>query len=177
MRRLALVAVVASWLAGCAELGVVGDGTSISVGKPSKGFLIDGVRLPDEGDGYVTRAVWRARENRFGTDELIDLITGVAHRVHAVAPDARLVVADLAGRGGAGGGQFHRSHQSGRDVDLLYFMRDRQGRPFEPDAMHAFNRWGWAVDGSGLSIDVPRTWALVKELITAPEATVQWVFM
>ena len=43
--------------------------------------------------------------------------------------------------------------------------------------MHVFNRYARAADGSGIAIDIPRTWALVKELITAPEAAVQYIFM
>ena len=160
----------------CAELGVVSDGTSISVGKPSKGYLIDGARLPDRGEGYTSRDVWIQRNNRFGTDELIDLVTGVARRLTAKVKDAKLVVADLSSRGGGGVGEFHRSHQSGRDADLLYYMRDADGKPFEADAMHKFDARGRATDGSGLTIDVPRTWLLVKELVDAPEATVQYIF-
>jgi penicillin-insensitive murein endopeptidase len=160
-------------LAGCAELGVVSDGTTISVGKPSHGYLIDGVRLPDRGEGFVTREVWRARNNRFGTDETIDLVMAVARRMRAQIDGVNLVVADLSGHGGGARAAFHRSHQSGRDVDLLYYMRDASGQPFEPDAMYAFNAGARATDGSGLTIDIPRTWLLVKELITAPEATVQ----
>jgi len=173
MHWLALVVV----LAGCAELGVVGDGTSISVGKTNRGYLIDGARLPDQGDGFITRAVWQSRGNRFGTDELVDLLAAVARRMQAQVADVRLVVADLSGQGGGERAAFHRSHQSGRDVDLLYYMRDAHGQPVEPDAMHVFNAWARAADGSGITVDVPRTWLLVKELITAPEAMVQWVFM
>ena len=169
--------VLAVVLAGCAELGVVSDGTSISVGKPSNGYLIDGARLPDHGEGFTTREVWRARDNRFGTDELLDLVVGVSRRMHRQVPDVMLVVADLSGRGGGERNAFHRSHQSGRDVDLLYYMRDASGRPFEPDAMHVFNAAARATDGTGITIDIPRTWMLVKELLTAPEAPVQWVFM
>src|SRR5882724_697766 len=134
MRWLALVAM----LAGCAELGVVSDGTSISVGKPSHGYLIDGVRLPDHGQGFVTREVWRVRDNRYGTDELIDLVAAVARRMQGHVHDVKLVVADLSGKGGGERSAFHRSHQSGRDADFLYYMRDARGQPFEPDAMHAF---------------------------------------
>jgi penicillin-insensitive murein DD-endopeptidase len=173
MRWLVLVGM----LAGCAELGVVSDGTSLSVGKPSHGYLIEGVRLPDRGAGFVTREVWRARGNRFGTDELVDLVTAVARRMRGHVRDVSLVVADLSGKGGGERSLFHRSHQSGRDVDLLYYMRDAAGQPFEPDAMHVFNAAARAADGTGIAVDVPRTWTLVKELITAPEATVQWVFM
>jgi penicillin-insensitive murein endopeptidase len=173
MRWLALLVVLAS----CAELGVVSDGTTISVGKPSRGYLIDGVRLPDRGEGFITRAVWQSRNNRFGTDELVDLLTAVARRMQPQTPDVSLVVADLSGRGGGERIAFHRSHQSGRDVDLLYYMRDAGGQPMTPDAMHVFNAWARAADGTGITVDVPRTWLLVKELITAPEAMVQWVFM
>jgi penicillin-insensitive murein endopeptidase len=176
MRWLALVGLVAL-AAGCAELGVVSDGTSISVGRASGGYLIEGSRLPERGDGFVTREVWRARDNRFGTDELVDLVVGVARRMRREVRDVQLVVADLSGRGGGERVAFHRSHQSGRDVDLLYYMRDASGRPFEPDAMHVFNAAARAIDGSGITIDIPRTWLLVRELITAPEAPVQWVFM
>lgn len=173
MRWLALAALAA----GCAELGVISDGTSISVGKPNRGRLVDGVRLPDRGDGFVTREVWRARGNRFGTDELVDLLTAVGRRMQVHARDARLVVADLSGRGGGERIAFHRSHQSGRDVDLLFYARDAAGKPIEPESMQRFNATGHAVDGSGVTLDVPRTWLLVKELLTAPEAVVQWVFV
>jgi len=176
MRWLALMPAMLVALAGCAELSL-SDGTSISIGKPSGGYLVQGVRLADRGDGWVTREVWRTRNNRYGTDELIDLVTAVAHRMRGQIRDVKLVVADLSGQGGGERVAFHRSHQTGRDVDLLYYMRDPSGKPFEADAMHVFDATAHAVDGSGLTIDVPRTWALVKELITAPEAPVQWIFM
>jgi penicillin-insensitive murein endopeptidase len=156
---------------------VVSDGTSISVGKPSRGYLLDGVRLPDRGEGFITRAVWQTRNNRFGTDELVDLLTAVARRMQPQAPGVSLVVADLSGRGGGERIAFHRSHQSGRDVDLLYYMRDAGGQPMTPDAMHVFNAAARATDRTGITVDIPRTWLLVKELVTAPEAMVQWVFM
>jgi len=165
-------------VSACADLGVVSDGTSISVGKPSGGYLIEGARLPDRGEGFITRDVWKRRDNRYGTDELIDLVIGVSRRMATKVHDVRLVVADLSGKGGGEGGrEFHRSHQSGRDADLLYYMRDAEGKPFEPDAMHVFDARGVAVDRSGITVDVPRTWLLVKTLVTAPEAPVQYIFM
>ena len=164
-------------LASCAELGVVSDGTSVSVGKPSRGYLLGGARLPDHGVGYTTREVWIHRNNRYGTDELVDLVGGVARRMASHVKDVKLVVADLSSLGGGGAFDFHRSHQSGRDADLLYYMRDADGKPFEPDAMHVFDGKGRARDKSGIEVDVPRTWLLVKELVDAPEAPVQFIFM
>jgi len=176
MRWLLFAALVAA--SGCAELGI-SDGTSISVGKVSGGYLVKGAKLPDHGDGFMTRPIWIARNNRFGTDEMIGMIEGVARRMATRVKDVQLVVADISSRGGGANGssEFHRSHQSGRDADLLYYMRDKDGNPFEPDAMHVFDGRGIARDGSGVRIDVPRTWLLVKELVSAPEAPVQWIFM
>jgi penicillin-insensitive murein endopeptidase len=164
-------------LAGCVELGVVTDGTSISVGKPNAGRIVDGVRLPDRGEGFFTREVWRVRGQRFGTDELVDLITGVSRRVTPMNDGVRIVIADLSGRGGGAAHTWHRSHQNGRDVDILYYVRDASGKSVEPDAMRVVGADLVAKDGSGITIDVPKTWVLVRELITAPEAPVQWVFM
>jgi len=164
-------------VAGCAELGVVGDGTSISIGRPSRGRIIDGVRIPASGEGFFTREIWATRGQRYGTEELVDLLVSVSRRVAATSGGTRLVVADLSGKGGGPAYAWHRSHQSGRDVDLLYYMRDADGKPMEADAMRVFGRSGVARDGSGITIDIPRTWLLVKELLTAPEAVVQWVFM
>jgi penicillin-insensitive murein DD-endopeptidase len=167
-------------LGGCLELGVITDGTSISVGKASNGYLVDAARLPDKGEGFMTREIWLARENRYGTDELVDLITGVARRLAPQMKGTKLVIADMSSKHGGSGREnsaFHRSHQSGRDADLLYYMRDAQGQPFEADTMHVFDGRGRARDKSGLTIDVPRTWLLVKELVAAPEAPVQFIFM
>lgn len=146
------------------------------MGRPSGGYLVAGRRLPDHGDGFTTREIWRTRGVRYGTDELVDLITAVGRQL-AQTPGEKLVVADLSPRNGGEARRWHRSHQSGRDVDLVYFMRDAQGKPMEADAMRIFDANGVAKDGSGISIDIPRTWELVRSLITSREAIVQWVFM
>jgi penicillin-insensitive murein DD-endopeptidase len=168
---------VAALACGCAELGVVTDGTTISYGQPNRGRLIDGVRMPDHGEGFTSRATWVQRGSRFGTDELVDLLTGVARRMRPHARDTRLVIADLSRPGGGEARPFHRSHQTGRDVDLLFYMRDARGKPVEATAMIPLDARGVAKDGSGLRLDVPRMWRLVRELIDAPEAVVQFIFI
>lgn len=157
---------------------MVSDGTTVSVGQSNRGGLIDAKRLPDRGPGFVARPLWIERGYRFGTDELIALVTNVARRMSSGASDVRLVVADLSARtGGRSVLRFHRSHQSGRDVDLLFYTRDAEGRPVEAGEMRVFDANGNATDGSGFTVDVPRTWQLVKQLVTAPEAAVQFIFM
>jgi penicillin-insensitive murein endopeptidase len=163
-------------LAGCAELGVISDGTSISMGKPQRGWLVDGARIPDKGEGFFTRDTWKSRGVRYGTDELVDLLTAVSRRMGTKVKQ-RLVIADLSKKRGGEARQWHASHQSGRDVDLLYYVRDRSGKAVEPDAMRVFDAAGNAKDGSGYTVDVPRMWMVVKEFLTAREAPVQWIFI
>ena len=170
------VMIALALLAGCAELGVVGDGTTISWGRPHGGIIVDPVRLPDSGEGFLTREQWRRRGNRYGTDEMIDLISGVARRM-ATQTSTRLVVADIGAKGGGPALAWHRSHQTGRDVDLLFYYLDANGRSVEADAMRIFDRNLKATDGTNYSIDVPRTWMLVRELLTAHEATTQHIFL
>jgi penicillin-insensitive murein endopeptidase len=162
---------------GCVELGVVTDGTSISYGRPNRGRLIDGAKLPDQGPGYVTPPTWKTRGNRYGTHELVGLVKGVGKRMRKKFRDARLVVADLSVNRGGENRAFHRSHQNGRDVDLLYFVRAADGKPLEPEVMHVFDTSLKARDGSGITLDIPRTWLLVKDLLTAQEAYVQFIFV
>lgn len=178
VRLAGLFALVLATGAGCAELGVIDDGTSISMGKPNRGWIVHAARIPDRGEGFFTRATWASRGNRYGTDELVDLLTAVSRRMATQrGVKQRLVVADLSGKRGGEAYQWHRSHQSGRDVDLLYYVRDKAGKPVEPDAMRVFDPDGNAKDGSGYTVDVPRMWMVVKELLTAPEAPVQWIFI
>ena len=175
MNRSACLLFGAIGLAGCAQLGVIGDGTSVSVGRTNGGVILDPARVPDDGDGFWAPPIWRARGARFGTDELVDLIASVGRRVAQAAPGPRLGVGDLSGLKG-GDSAHHRSHQSGRDVDLVMFYTDLAGKPIESDAMYVLGD-----DGRGVThpvkLDVARQWVLVKALITAPEAQVQRLFI
>jgi hypothetical protein len=113
---------------------------SRAVGRPNRGRLVAGVQLPAAGTHFVTLdPVRRTSPNRawrrYGTDRLVRVVLEVA-RGHALAhPGApRLVVGDLSRpRGGRFGrelgGDGHRSHQNGLDVDVYYPRRDGRERP------------------------------------------------
>ncbi|WP_428267311.1 penicillin-insensitive murein endopeptidase [Haliangium sp.] len=102
-----------------------------------------------------------------------------------------LGVADLSwGRGGPS--PWHRSHQTGRDVDLLLFATDAEGRPLVLDRMVKYGPEGQAVIITGgfddprtpfneaerrIYFDVERNWRLVRALIDNPVAPVQYIFI
>ncbi|MBE7450189.1 MAG: penicillin-insensitive murein endopeptidase [Kofleriaceae bacterium] len=98
LAAIALALAVAA--AGCAELGVVGDGTTVSWGPPNRGVLVGGTRLPVAGEGFVVHPRWAARGTQWGTDELVDVIVHVAREVAAAHPGTRLAVGDLSIAGG-----------------------------------------------------------------------------
>lgn len=122
-----------------------------SVGRPQRGELVDGVRLPYDA-GYYRRRLERA----YGAQHVVDHVRRAVASVRGKYPKVhRLAVGDLSDKDG-GRISGHSSHQSGRDVDLgLYFSKVPDGYPRD------FVR---ARDG-----DLHRgaTWALVHSLYLA----------
>lgn len=92
---------------------------SISVGFTDAGRLINGVRMP-EGDAWVVVTP----DFAWGAQETVDFIATAAREVRAKFPNAPLLRVNHIG--GKDGGHLspHKSHQSGRDVDLGLFYGD-----------------------------------------------------
>jgi murein endopeptidase len=120
------------------EAGVVWH-RSRALGRPNHGRLAGGVLLPAEGRHFVSwDAVHRSTPNpvwrRWGTDRLVRTLLRVAAAYAVAHPRApRLVVGDLSRRRGGPfgrrfGGDGHRSHQNGLDVDVFYPRRDGRER-------------------------------------------------
>lgn len=129
---------------------------------------------------------WASRDHHYGTAELVGLIQRAAAAVEAAHPGAMLGVADLAAPLG-GHVQGHRSHQSGRDADILFYARDTAGAPFVPDGhMPVYTGSGvayyayapaWKVGIPRRTFDTARNWALVKALLTDPQVEVERIFV
>jgi penicillin-insensitive murein endopeptidase len=184
--RIALVASVCA-LGGCVAPGFFTDFSSVSLGTFNDGVLRHGTRLPPKGDGYLVPPLWKARGNQWGTDELVAAIKRAARRVHREYPGGVLGIGDLSQRGG-GDSLLHRSHENGRDADLIYFAVDDKGRPVGPvDSMPRYGadlralpphatqnvRFG---PFSPRRFDVRRNWALVRALLQDPGVEVQYLF-
>lgn len=129
---------------------------SLSIGTPDAGLLLNPVAMPES-------AFWTIRNpvETYGTQETIDYLQRAIESVQRQFPDSpRLVVGDISRRDG-GRLNRHKSHQSGRDVDLgLYYAAGEAG-----DFRNA----------TAKTLDVPRTWALVRALVT--ETDVERIFL
>ncbi|MEM9074037.1 MAG: penicillin-insensitive murein endopeptidase [Myxococcota bacterium] len=117
------------------------ESVSESIGAPNRGRLERGERLPSHPGYWI-----RNRDRAFGTLETTLWIQDAFDALRARHPGAPKVrVHDISlRRGGPMTG--HRSHQSGRDVDLSYFQRRCGGQPcpmrrLQPEQLDAERQW------------------------------------
>ncbi len=192
-------------LTGCPRHGMIDDGTSVSQGPANGGRLLNPALLPRHGDGFWRPDRWHHRGLRYGTDELVSVVAHVGRRLHRERPGTVIGVADLSPRRG-GRSAWHRSHQSGRDVDFLLLATDAAGKPIQLDTMVKFDSAGIAYwpKGSGetqtalvakpaqehqgpksthkpmgreIHFDLDRNWLLIRALLENPIAEVQYIFI
>lgn len=177
----------------CALPGVRGDFSSVSYGKSNDGRMLRPRRMPNFGPGFRTPRAWRERGNRYGIDELVEAVARAAEQVKGAHRGSSLGVADLSPKQG-GATMWHRSHHSGRDVDLIFYSTntkrraqrppelemvryDRRGRPFkddkDPEPATAEGELAW----TERRFDTKRNWELVAALLSDPAIRVQWIFV
>jgi len=128
----------------------------LSIGTPDAGLLLNPVPFP-------SGSFWTLRDpdESWGTDETIDAIVTAIEAVEARYPGSpRLVIGDLSHPVG-GRLNRHRSHQTGRDADIgFYYQRGEVGS---------------FLAARKKDLDLPRTWAFVRALVT--ETDVERIFV
>ena len=119
---------------------------SMSVGVPHGGFLVNGVQLPED-------PRWKLADhgNTWGTQETVDYLSRSLAEVYREHPDSEPVYVGHISRKRGGRLSPHKSHQSGRDVDVGFFYRGRRAR--------------WYERGTLQNLDWPRMWLFVRSLI------------
>ena len=144
-----------------------------SVGTPGRGHLVGGVALPLRGRYHRIIPVTRERGYRYGTPELVSLLKRVARRVGQQHPGTLLQIANLSRQAG---GNIPQSvtHNSGRDVDLLFFAHNEAQEPQTVTEFVHYDRQGKAGE---LRFDVARNWTLVRALIEDRRAQVQSILV
>jgi penicillin-insensitive murein endopeptidase len=165
------------------DLAALPPARSTSIGAPNNGRLEGAVAFPLSGPGFRFNPR-RRPEARYGTVELVQALARAARAVAEAFPGAELTVNDLSLEGG-GPIAHHGSHQNGRDVDTLFYLRDAEGRPY-PSVGAPLDPEGRGVDFKDLAdpdddvevrIDLPRTWRFVEKLLADPRARVQRIYV
>jgi murein endopeptidase/LysM repeat protein len=128
----------------------------MSIGRPNAGALFNGVPMP-------RGAHWELIDpgHAWGTRETVDFLAHSIDRVNERFPEtAPLHIGHISARNG-GWLSPHKSHQAGRDVDVGYYYRGSRPR--------------WFARATAENLDVPRTWAFLKALVT--ETDVEMIFI
>ncbi len=128
----------------------------ISVGSPAMGLLVAGAPMPP-GEAWELSDPHAA----YGTDETIAALRHAAEVVHAAFPKAHpIVIGHISARTG-GPLSPHKSHQSGRDVDIGFY---HTGAP--PHGLKA---------ATAHNVEVAPTWLFLKTILHT--AAVEYVFV
>jgi len=123
----------------------------LSIGTPDAGLLLNPQPLPEGPLWFV-----RDRSEAYATTETVEFISAAVAEVERRLPGSpRLVIGDLS-RTDGGRLNRHRSHQSGRDVDLGFYFLGGEPQTFVQGV----------VRGKPQRLDIERTWALVRALVT-----------
>jgi len=112
----------------------------------------------------------------FGTAALVSLLGRVAAHVAERNPGGRMQVGDLSREGGGRIGP-HRSHRSGRDADVGFYLVDAAGNPTQLPRFQDIGRDGVARQDPNVRLDDARTWQLIAALVTETETPVQFIFV
>jgi penicillin-insensitive murein endopeptidase len=175
-RALALFAIVAA-SAACSTPSALAPGLLGSVGVPHSGFLTGGKELPAEGKGFKWKS---AADHHWGLPRLVGLIEEAAGNVDVARPGTKpMHVGDLSARFGGALMPKHRSHRTGRDVDLLFYVTTLEGVPVPNAGFIKIGPDGLGVSEAGrfVRFDVDREWLLVRSMVDSKQAHVQWVFV
>ncbi len=157
-----------------AQVPAPDDDTSLSVGTPWRGALRGG-RLLRESE-HVRYLPRHARTGNFwGIDSLVELLERSAAAVGSRWPGSRMTVGELSARHG-GDLRGHRSHHSGRDADIGFYVRHDDGGYGRLAQFVGFGRRAPLDSGVTVRFDDARNWALVEALMRDPRARVQYIF-
>ncbi|MBU1221786.1 penicillin-insensitive murein endopeptidase [Myxococcota bacterium] len=139
---------------------------TLSIGSCWHGALHRPEKIKTRGRGYgvLPRTVKRGHD--WGTSELIRLVRDISAAVAKAYPGSHLAIGDLSRQTG-GFAPGHRSHQSGRDVDLGFYMINKNHKYMR--VHDNFPRFNTIARGEGpykhLIFDLERNWELVEQLL------------
>jgi penicillin-insensitive murein DD-endopeptidase len=142
-----------------------------SIGAPNAGKLTGSIRL--KGSRTLRQ---REGAHSWGLPALVQLLKRAGSHVARKHKGSRMLVGDLSGRTG-GPLEGHRSHQSGRDADIGFYVLNSRGKPVNVKHFVAFDGSGKGRELPWASFDDARNWTLIEALIDDPKTDVRYLFI
>jgi murein endopeptidase len=135
-----------------------GDGPSESIGLPHDGRIVGAMPMPDGPGRHITAQRWKTWATRHTVLTLDEIFDDWARQYPKAPP---VLVSNLSARKG-GPLEPHKTHQSGRDVDLGYIAK---GAGSDPVWQHMTKD----------NLDAAKTWDLLRLIVD--HADVEVIFM
>jgi len=148
---------------------------TLSVGAPNDGRLVRGKHLATSS----AVRLWNTTSGvpAWAAPNLLHAVEKAAQRTRAVFPGTTTVITALSHEKG-GPIQGKRSHQTGRDADIVFFLVDAKGKPATAKQLvHIGGDGRGKDDKAAFTFDDARNWALVEALATDSDKAVTHVFV
>lgn len=146
---------------------------SLTVGAPNDGYQVRAKRLRNTPQLRVKRD---SQERNYGHPALVLMLKRSASDVAKAAPNSVMLVGDLSYKGG-GPISKHRSHQSGRDADVGFYVRNAKGEHVPMDRFVHIDERGRVLGMKDAYFDDWRNWLLVRSWMKDRRAGIQHVFV
>ncbi len=150
-----------------------------SVGQPWSGRLDTGIAMPTEGRHHRFTSTTKKRGANFGSQALVALLLRAAGTVDHYVQSPPLVLGDLSRCGGGKLGG-HKSHQAGRDVDILFYVEDTQTQVRRAAVgFYDFDAEGRCTKPAcrRLRFALRENWWLVRTMLWSKRPFVQYIFV
>lgn len=150
---------------------------SLSIGTTKDGFIVGCRSMPVVGAHHRILDVQAERGTACGTDEVVAALLKAAREVAHKAKGGVLTLGNL-GMVGGGDIPWSISHNSGRDADIGLYLLGPDGEQVIPGDFVAVDRRGrgeW--QGTPVRLDTPRTWKMIRSLLTNRGIEIQWLFV
>jgi penicillin-insensitive murein endopeptidase len=147
---------------------------SQSIGAPNRGRLEHGVHLKTSSALRILPAV-APYDAEWATEELAEMVEQAAHDVRLHFADAILTVGQASKRAG-GEIDRHHSHESGRDIDIAFYLQDAKQKPLLAGGYITIRNDGWSLDHHA-HFDDARNFALLTSLVNSSHATITHIFV
>lgn len=157
---------------------------SLSLGAPHDGSLQAGASLPTGAQGIHSNPRRPNKSAHFATAKVIQALVHAGQHFHQRFPRQRTTINDLSLPQG-GPIAHHGSHESGRDVDILFSLntpdgapRISKGIPIDPKGTGTdYKDLTQPSDDVDVMIDLARTWTFIEGLLEQSHAPVQRIFI
>lgn len=146
---------------------------SLTVGYPNAGWQVRAKRLRGKGPLKIKPS---SRDRVYGHPALVLMLERSARQMAKSARGSVMLVGDLSSKEG-GPLPGHVSHQSGRDADIGFYVKDGKGRPLVSHEFVAFAEDGRARDRSDVHFDDWRNWLLVQSWCKDHRAGLSHIFV